>query len=155
MLNRDEIAAMLGVSREVLRKTVEAKPDFPRPALRLSRKTVRWDRVDIERWMRGGADPEPIELAPAPEPVLAPPKVALYRHYDAAGTLLYIGISLKPIRRLETHGHHSSWAASIARIEVEWLGTQEAAAAAEVMAIRNERPAHNVVHNQWRVHTLC
>ena len=51
MLTRDDIAVMLGVSREVLRKTVEPKPDFPRPALRLSRKTVRWDEADIMRWL--------------------------------------------------------------------------------------------------------
>jgi predicted DNA-binding transcriptional regulator AlpA len=52
MLNRDDIAGMLGISREVLRKSVENRPDFPRPALRLSRKTVRWERDDVERWIQ-------------------------------------------------------------------------------------------------------
>lgn len=52
MIDRDVIAGMLGISRDVLRKKVEARPDFPKPALRLSRKTVRWDRIDIEQWMQ-------------------------------------------------------------------------------------------------------
>lgn len=51
MMTRDDIAKMLGVSRDVLRKTVEPRPDFPKPALRLSRKTVRWEVADIRRWM--------------------------------------------------------------------------------------------------------
>lgn len=51
MLTRDDIATMLGISRDVLRKKVEARPDFPRPALRLSRKTVRWERRDVELWI--------------------------------------------------------------------------------------------------------
>lgn len=51
MLTREDIASMLGISRDVLRKKVEARPDFPKPALRLSRKTVRWEREDVERWI--------------------------------------------------------------------------------------------------------
>lgn len=51
LLTRDDIAEMLGISRDVLRKSVEARPDFPPPTLRLSRKTVRWERADIERWI--------------------------------------------------------------------------------------------------------
>jgi hypothetical protein len=51
MIDRAEIARMLGVSVEVLRKRVEAMPGYPAPALRLSRKTVRWERPDIERFL--------------------------------------------------------------------------------------------------------
>lgn len=52
MIDRDQIATMLGISREVLRKSVENRPDFPKPALRLSRKTVRWREEDIAEWLR-------------------------------------------------------------------------------------------------------
>ena len=51
MLTRQEIAAMLGVTADTLRKRIEIRPDFPRPVLRLSRKTVRWEPADIRRWM--------------------------------------------------------------------------------------------------------
>lgn len=51
MIDRQAIASMLGVSVEVLRKRIEPRPDFPRPALRLSRKTVRWEPADIQRWI--------------------------------------------------------------------------------------------------------
>jgi predicted DNA-binding transcriptional regulator AlpA len=49
-MNRQEIAERLGLTLERMRKTVEAQPSFPRPALRLSRKTVLWDRSAIHRW---------------------------------------------------------------------------------------------------------
>jgi predicted DNA-binding transcriptional regulator AlpA len=51
MMNRAEIAALLRVTTDTLRKRIEARPDFPRPALRLSRKTVLWDEAEIRRWM--------------------------------------------------------------------------------------------------------
>jgi predicted DNA-binding transcriptional regulator AlpA len=52
MLTREEIAARLNVSTDVLRKTVETRRDYPKPVLRLSRKTVRWSEDDIERWLK-------------------------------------------------------------------------------------------------------
>ena len=51
MLTRDDIAKMIGVTPETFRRRVEPHPDFPKPALRLSRKTVRWELADIRRWL--------------------------------------------------------------------------------------------------------
>jgi predicted DNA-binding transcriptional regulator AlpA len=51
MIDRRVIASMLGITVEQLRRSVEPRPDFPTPALRLSRKTVRWERADVERWI--------------------------------------------------------------------------------------------------------
>jgi predicted DNA-binding transcriptional regulator AlpA len=51
MLDRKQIAAMLGVPVDTVRRKVETRPDFPKPALRLSRKTVRWEPGDILRWI--------------------------------------------------------------------------------------------------------
>jgi predicted DNA-binding transcriptional regulator AlpA len=51
MIDRRVIASMLGITVEQLRRSVEPRPDFPAPALRLSRKTVRWERADVERWI--------------------------------------------------------------------------------------------------------
>lgn len=52
MLDRKDIAAMLGIKVPTFRQRVEARPDFPKPALRLSRKTVRWEPQDIHRWIQ-------------------------------------------------------------------------------------------------------
>lgn len=51
MLTRQDIAKMLGISVETVRRRVEARPDFPKPAIRLSRKTVRWGPGDVLRWV--------------------------------------------------------------------------------------------------------
>lgn len=51
MIDRREIARMLGVTTETLRRRVETRADFPKPALRLSRKTVRWEPAEIKRWI--------------------------------------------------------------------------------------------------------
>ena len=52
MLDRKQIAARLGIAVDTFRRSVEKQPDFPRPVLRLSRETVRWDEADFERWLR-------------------------------------------------------------------------------------------------------
>lgn len=81
MLTRQEIAAMLRVSPDHFRKRIEPRPDFPRPALRLSRKTVRWDDVDVHKWLGPevcaglGIAFQQAAAAPAPvEPTAAPKK---------------------------------------------------------------------------------
>ena len=52
MLDRKQIATMLSVTVDTFRRLVESRPDFPKPVLRLSRETVRWDEADVERWLR-------------------------------------------------------------------------------------------------------
>lgn len=51
MLDRKQIADMLGVTVDTVRRRVEARPDFPKPAIKLSRKTVRWEPGDVLRWI--------------------------------------------------------------------------------------------------------
>lgn len=51
MLTRQDIANMLGISVETVRRRVEPRPDFPKPAIRLSRKTVRWEPGDVLKWV--------------------------------------------------------------------------------------------------------
>lgn len=51
MLDRKQIAEMLGVKPDTFRKRIECLPDFPKPVLKLSRETVRWSEADIERWL--------------------------------------------------------------------------------------------------------
>lgn len=82
-------------------------------------------------------------------------KVALYRHFDGAGVLLYVGISNRPIRRLDQHGERSSWADCIARVEIEWHQSRDDALAAETEAIRKEGPVWNVRKRGPKVNGNC
>ncbi len=59
LLGTADIAQMLQLNREHVVARVIKRPDFPAPALRLSRKTVRWSRAVVELWLekvtvRGG-----------------------------------------------------------------------------------------------------
>ena len=47
-----DIATALGLNREYVADRLVHRPDFPRPALVLSRKTRRWLRADFERWVQ-------------------------------------------------------------------------------------------------------
>lgn len=73
-------------------------------------------------------------------------KTALYRHFDAVGQLLYVGISLSAVARLAGHKQTAHWFENIARVDIEWHPTREAALEAEVSAIQLEHPLHNVQH---------
>jgi excinuclease UvrABC nuclease subunit len=78
-------------------------------------------------------------------------RTALYRHFDAAGQLLYVGISLNSIQRTAAH-RSKDWFELIARIEIIWLPTRAHALAAEAIAIARENPLWNVSRpseDQW------
>ena len=51
LIGRQDIAAALNITVEQVRKSLEVRQDFPRPVLRLSRKTVRWREEDVRRWL--------------------------------------------------------------------------------------------------------
>lgn len=75
---------------------------------------------------------------------------SLYRHYDAEGALLYIGISLSWPSRTREHAGGSRWFDQVARVEIENFDTREEALTAEREAIKREKPKFNVVHNRAR-----
>ena len=72
--------------------------------------------------------------------------VYLYRHYDAAGALLYVGIAKNVGARFSEHKRKSPWAAHSARMTVETFPDRAAAAVAELQAVVNEKPLYNVGH---------
>jgi hypothetical protein len=74
-------------------------------------------------------------------------KTALYRIWGNDGQLLYVGISKSALSRLGQHLTEKPWAEEISNVTIETFPTRELAAAAEVAAIKAERPLHNVVHN--------
>lgn len=68
----------------------------------------------------------------------------LYRMFDAAGQLLYVGISARALGRWEAHRHDKSWWSEVDRITVEHFPSREEALAAETAAIIAERPRYNI-----------
>jgi Arm DNA-binding domain len=75
------------------------------------------------------------------------PECYLYRHYDPGGDLLYVGISLEPLRRQKRHSERAAWRDMIFQIVIEPFAAREEALAAEQLAIRTEFPRFNDVHN--------
>jgi predicted GIY-YIG superfamily endonuclease len=70
----------------------------------------------------------------------------LYRHYDADGALLYVGISASSVGRLVSHRAKSRWFDLVTRVDIERFTTRAEALRAERSAIANERPIFNVRH---------
>lgn len=69
----------------------------------------------------------------------------VYRHFDADGALLYVGMGWSSLARLmRGHRKQSHWFDQIARIEIERFPTREAAYKAEWDAIVKEKPRYNL-----------
>lgn len=75
-------------------------------------------------------------------------RTALYRHFDDAGKLLYVGIAKEPGKRAEQHRYHSKWHRFVADTQVEWFTSRPAAELAERAAINDEGPIFNQTHNR-------
>jgi predicted GIY-YIG superfamily endonuclease len=69
-------------------------------------------------------------------------KTSLYRHFNKAGRLLYVGISHDPFRRFQQHAD-KSWKADVTRVEIEYHESLDHALFAEATAIRDEDPLYN------------
>lgn len=112
----------------------------------LEPKYVRW-LVQLEAELgRGGAR----DAGDQPVPPLNAPRTgarcALYRHYDADGALLYVGITKWPSQRDVGHTYDSVWVEFADRVVAQWLSGREEATAAERAAIAAERPVFNKKH---------
>lgn len=73
----------------------------------------------------------------------------LYRFYDAADDLLYVGIAGNPGRRFNEHCKDKAWWGEVVRSTMEHFCNRQAAEIAERVAIRHERPRYNVVYNAY------
>lgn len=72
---------------------------------------------------------------------------ALYRLYDQAGSLLYVGITCNLDERFKDHRNDKKkpWWPQVADKTVRWYDNRDAAEEAERYAIAMEDPLHNVV----------
>jgi predicted GIY-YIG superfamily endonuclease len=73
------------------------------------------------------------------------PKTALYRHYNANGDLLYVGVSVSTMKRLAQH-KKSPWVHDITRIDIQYFEDREDALKAEKEVIKAEKPLFNKAH---------
>jgi len=72
----------------------------------------------------------------------------LYRFFNAAGELLYVGITANPGRRFGEHSADKLWWDTVANVTIETFSNGLELRRAEKRAIENERPKHNVIHNR-------
>lgn len=70
-------------------------------------------------------------------------RCALYRHYDADGLLLYVGISIDPEARQKAHRDGANWWRFSTTCDTDWYLTESDAATAERKAIVHEAPIFN------------
>lgn len=77
----------------------------------------------------------------------------LYRHFDADGQLLYVGISFSAVYRLSQHRDSSNWYERIAKVTIENFPSRQEVVEAERRAITEENPIHNKVHRPKPVYT--
>jgi len=74
------------------------------------------------------------------------PGPTLYRIFDEADVLLYIGMSVNKFKRVDYHCSHQPWADEIACVRFERFADREELARAEIRAIRKEHPKYNRRH---------
>jgi excinuclease UvrABC nuclease subunit len=72
----------------------------------------------------------------------------LYRHFNEAGELLYVGISMSAFCKLTAHEITAGWFPEIRAITITPYRTRAEAAAAEIEAIKNEKPRYNQQHHR-------
>jgi len=68
----------------------------------------------------------------------------VYKAYDDAGALLYVGISINVFKRLGEHKAYSPWYDEASRIEVVQYLNRASARAEEARCIKFDAPAFNV-----------
>lgn len=70
-------------------------------------------------------------------------RTAVYRLYDAAGDLLYVGATQSPRARFQHHATHKAWWPEVHKDDVQWHPDRAEALRAEAVAIREETPRYN------------
>lgn len=71
------------------------------------------------------------------------PTARVYRCFDAAGALLYVGVSMGPTSRLKAHARTSPWFGEVANVTISPVMPRREALEAERDAIAAEKPIHN------------
>lgn len=75
------------------------------------------------------------------------PEHVLYRFWNAAGQLLYIGITNDAHRRFTSHGKDKPWWPEVVSITMQKYEDRLTLIQAEMQAIQVEHPIYNITHN--------
>ncbi|MEV4672809.1 GIY-YIG nuclease family protein [Actinomadura sp. NPDC049382] len=70
----------------------------------------------------------------------------LYRLFDVAGDLLYVGVTRNPAQRWKYHARERRWWHEVAKHELTPFAERAQAEAAEKQAIKAEAPRYNTCH---------
>jgi predicted GIY-YIG superfamily endonuclease len=73
-------------------------------------------------------------------------RTALYRFFDCANDLLYVGITKSFGQRWLNHSQKKPWWSEVRSHTAEWLDSRHEAEAAEKQAVISERPKYNIIH---------
>lgn len=71
----------------------------------------------------------------------------LYRLFNEEMQLLYVGISVRPLKRMEEHSRHKEWWPLVNQFLFTECDTRRDALDLEAAVIKNERPVFNIIHN--------
>lgn len=74
-------------------------------------------------------------------------RTALYRFFDEADRLLYVGVAFAPRERWKVHARQKRWWSEVRTREIEWYPCRAEAERAEEAAIAKEKPKYNVLGN--------
>lgn len=74
-------------------------------------------------------------------------KTALYKHKNADGHIIYVGVAKNIGARSAQHLNNSEWQTEIASIDVEWHDNALMAEIMEIKLIKSLRPKYNKAHN--------
>ena len=74
-----------------------------------------------------------------------PGRTALYRLYDKAGHLLYVGVTSNPDARWKQHSAKKEWWPLVDKRTIAWHDTRVDAERVELAAIAAEEPRYNTV----------
>jgi predicted GIY-YIG superfamily endonuclease len=78
-------------------------------------------------------------------------RTALYRFFDHADVLMYVGVTTSFGRRWTEHAKVKAWYPQVHHQTVTWFDSRQAALDAEAIAIREECPLHNISQSPWRL----
>lgn len=122
----------------------------------LGKGSTKADALALEHQLRreaivAGLMREPPPPEPTPKKKRGPGGLAkdpykrhhLYRHFDASGRLLYVGISMDGFRRMLQHNSTAEWREQITTMTITRYPHRAAVLEAEAKVIRDEKPLYN------------
>ncbi len=112
----------------------------------IARRTAAAESAKTAAAIRKGKEAAAARERAAAAAEAARKRCALYRHWDTAGVLLYVGISVDTSKRRAAHLRQARWVRFHDSETVEWLPDRSAAELAERTAIENENPIFNLTY---------